>query len=97
MKSRNREMNRPGSTCALEVSAESAGTGTAPGRARNDGKAGQTTLASPGSASLATARLTHEQVAERARALWLASGCLPGRDVQNWWEAEAQLRAELSS
>lgn len=35
--------------------------------------------------------LTHEQIEERARALWLKSGCLPGRDEANWHEAEAQL------
>ena len=41
--------------------------------------------------------LTHERIAERAKALWLASGCVPGRDEQNWHEAEAQLRAESQS
>jgi len=40
--------------------------------------------------------LTHEQIAERAEAIWQASGCLPGRDEQNWCEAEAQLKAELA-
>lgn len=40
------------------------------------------------------AGLTHEQVAARAYELWLRSGCVPGRDEQNWREAEAQLRAE---
>jgi len=39
--------------------------------------------------------LTREQIEERARALWLESGCLPGRDDANWHEAEAQLKAEL--
>jgi hypothetical protein len=39
--------------------------------------------------------LTHEQIKERARAPWLKSGCLPGRDEANWREAEAQLKAEL--
>jgi hypothetical protein len=40
--------------------------------------------------------LTHEQIAERAEAIWQASGCLPGRDERNWCEAEAQLKAELA-
>lgn len=39
--------------------------------------------------------LTHEQIAERAEALWLQKGCQPGQDEQNWREAEAQLKAEL--
>jgi len=41
--------------------------------------------------------LSHKRIAERARALWLASGCVPGRDEENWHEAEDQLRAELKS
>ena len=40
--------------------------------------------------------LTYEQIAERAETIWQASGCLPGRDEQNWCEAEAQLKAELA-
>ena len=40
--------------------------------------------------------LTYEQIAERAEAIWQASGCLPGRDKQNWCEAEVQLKAELA-
>lgn len=39
---------------------------------------------------------THDQIAERARAVWQAKGCPSGLDEQNWREAEAQLRAELS-
>jgi hypothetical protein len=41
--------------------------------------------------------LKHEQIAERAKAIWKASGCKPGRDRENWLEAERQLRKELSS
>ena len=41
--------------------------------------------------------LTRKQIAERAEAIWQASGCLPGRDEQNWCEAEAQLKAELAT
>ena len=39
--------------------------------------------------------LTHEQIAERARTIWKAKGCILGHDKQNWLEAEAQLKAEL--
>jgi hypothetical protein len=37
---------------------------------------------------------TQEQIAIRARQIWQASGCKPGRDKENWLQAEAQLRAE---
>ena len=39
---------------------------------------------------------THEQIAERAKSIWLKSGCRPGHDRENWLEAERQLRAELN-
>lgn len=38
---------------------------------------------------------THQQIAERARAIWLGRGCVAGEDEHNWLEAEAQLRHEL--
>ena len=38
--------------------------------------------------------LTYDQIAQRAEHIWRQSGCLPGRDEQNWQEAEAQLKAE---
>jgi SET domain-containing protein len=39
--------------------------------------------------------LTHEKIAERAKAIWRAKGCQSGHDRENWLEAEAQLRKEL--
>ena len=41
--------------------------------------------------------LTHEQIAERAKAIWRERGCVPGFDEQNWCEAEAQLKEELET
>ncbi len=38
---------------------------------------------------------TQEQIAERAWALWIRGGCMPGQDRQNWLEAERQLKAEM--
>jgi hypothetical protein len=38
---------------------------------------------------------TQEQIAERAWAIWVRGGCMPGQDRQNWFEAERQLKAEL--
>jgi len=40
-------------------------------------------------------QLSYHQIEERAKAIWQASGCQPGRDEHNWYEAEAQLKAEL--
>jgi hypothetical protein len=40
--------------------------------------------------------LTHEQIEERAKALWNQHGRPHGQDQADWFEAEAQLRAELS-
>jgi hypothetical protein len=40
--------------------------------------------------------LTHERIAERARAIWQKNGCKSGEDERNWSEAEAQLKAELA-
>ena len=36
---------------------------------------------------------TREQIAARAYELWLQSGCLPGRDAENWTQAERELLA----
>ena len=40
-------------------------------------------------------RLTHEQIAERAKLIWQKRGCIHGEDERNWKEAEAQLKTEL--
>ena len=39
--------------------------------------------------------LSHEQITERARAIWAQKGCVAGQDQANWYEAEAQLKGEL--
>jgi hypothetical protein len=39
--------------------------------------------------------LTQEQIAERAKAIWIQRGRTLGRDQDNWLEAEAQLKKEL--
>ena len=36
-------------------------------------------------------RPTHEEIARRAYMLFEQSGCIPGRDLENWLAAEAQL------
>jgi hypothetical protein len=96
MKNRDSQVTRTASAYANEAPEGYGRTGTGTGYAPREGKARPATAISQGRTSPAT-RLTHEQIAERAKALWLASGCLPGRDEQNWLEAEAQLKAELKS
>jgi hypothetical protein len=44
-----------------------------------------------------SAEPSHEQIAERARAIWIRGGCVPGQDQPNWYEAEAQLKGELGT
>jgi hypothetical protein len=36
---------------------------------------------------------THEEIAKRAQAIFEESGRIPGRDEQNWLQAESQLIA----
>jgi hypothetical protein len=36
---------------------------------------------------------SHSEIAKRAEAIFEESGRIPGRDMQNWLEAEAQLLA----
>ena len=38
-------------------------------------------------------KLTHEEIAQRARAIYEQKGRVPGHDLENWLEAEAQLLA----
>ena len=40
---------------------------------------------------------THEEIAERAKAIWQQCGCPSGEDERIWYEAEAQLQSELGS
>ena len=41
--------------------------------------------------------ITHDMIAQRARAIWMAKGCRSGQDEQNWYEAERQLHIETMS
>jgi hypothetical protein len=34
---------------------------------------------------------THDQIACRAYEIWLQSGCIMGRDTENWAQAEREL------
>ena len=59
---------------------------------------GRSTLLSHGlgaSAARPIATPSHEQITERAKAIWAQNGRMAGQDQANWYEAEAQLKAEL--
>ncbi|EEF62144.1 DUF2934 domain-containing protein [Pedosphaera parvula] len=43
---------------------------------------------------VAMPELTREEIAIRAQEIYVNTGMQPGRDVENWLEAEAQLKAE---
>jgi hypothetical protein len=40
---------------------------------------------------------THDQISDRAKALWEQKGRPENKDLEIWLEAEAQLRTEFSS
>ena len=40
---------------------------------------------------------THDQIARRAYEIWLQSGCVSGRDAENWAQAERELSAGCTS
>jgi hypothetical protein len=75
------------------------GTGTGRGRAAK-GKATEAKPPSGMETGAATATLTaraaptHDQIAQRARAIWERRGCPHGQDREIWLEAEAQLAQE---
>ena len=51
-----------------------------------------TATVAPGTSPLPS----REMIAQRAYQKWLVRGCPSDSDVQNWLEAEAELKAELS-
>ncbi len=51
----------------------------------------------PGTGHNPMTKLTHEAVAHCAHQLWQDSGCVEGRDLDNWIEAEQLLVSDESS
>jgi hypothetical protein len=41
-------------------------------------------------------QIPHERIAQRAYEKWLKRGCTHGHHMQDWVEAESELRAELA-
>jgi hypothetical protein len=67
---------------------------TSKSQARSGGTAVATTSSLAGRPIAPCAEPCYEEIAARAYDLWAASGCVEGRDQENWIEAERQLRAE---
>jgi hypothetical protein len=51
----------------------------------------------PNQTTSTAAQPSPEQVAERARAIWIERGSPGGRDLEHWLDAERQLRQEFAS
>ena len=52
--------------------------------------------AKPTPVQATTAGPTIEMIAKRAYEIWQAQGCPEGRDAENWYQAERELRARLA-
>jgi hypothetical protein len=48
-------------------------------------------------ASKPAAAVPHQSVAERAHAIWEASGCPHGLDCEHWFQAERELRGSRTT
>jgi hypothetical protein len=55
-----------------------------------------TPTAKPAAAGTAQAAIPHERIAQRAYEKWIQRGRPQGTDMQDWIEAEAELRAEAT-
>lgn len=51
----------------------------------------------PAASAPAPVEIPHDKIAARAAEIWHRKGRPHGQDVQNWMEAEAELRAEYAA
>jgi hypothetical protein len=63
---------------------------------RADTKASRVAEQEPAKQTKKTVVPTHDQISERAKAIWRERGCVAGEDQSNWFEAERQLQKEMS-
>jgi hypothetical protein len=89
---------------ARKSAEKTAGTGTKRGRggkveklrpepSRGEAVVGERPEKTP-SVSESGLTLAHDQIANRARAIWERRGCPEGEDEQIWLEAESELKRE---
>ena len=91
------QMNNKSITQPFHSSARSRSVETPRPNSGDTEKPGRSTLVSNGlntSVGSQASMPSHEQIAERARAIWTQHGRLDGQDKVDWYEAEAQLRTE---
>ena len=91
------QVNNKGITQTFHSSARSRSVQTPRPNSGDTEKPGRSTLVSNGlntSVGSQASMPSHEQIAERARAIWTQHGRLDGQEKADWYEAEAQLRAE---
>jgi hypothetical protein len=82
----------PNSTASSAKGARNKGTANGTGRPSSvEQRSGVTPAASP------AARPTYEEIAARAFLIYEREGRQPGRDVENWLKAEAELTGKSSS
>ena len=93
MKTRKTAVRNITRTVGNDVQASS--TNVIPLRGANVEKTRQDTSILKLRPALQAIELTHDLIAERARALWLERGCSLDRDDENWRQAETQLKAEM--
>jgi hypothetical protein len=92
------QVNNKGITQTFHSGARSRSVQTPRPNSGDTEKPGRSTLVSNGlntSVGSQASMPSHEQIAERARAIWTQHGRLDGQEKADWYEAEAQLRAEL--
>lgn len=54
---------------------------------KGSGSAGESTVSEPG--------LSHDEIARRAYEIYLARGAAPGCDLDDWLQAEQELRSSM--
>ena len=84
-----------GSTAGAKTAASKSGGKVVPLATDSKSKSKGVKASSASTSSRPASGPTHEQIAQRAEAIWQKRGRPAGRDELNWLEAEAQLRAEL--
>jgi hypothetical protein len=58
-------------------------------------KPSQPAMAAPQASAMTQVMVPQEKIAMRAYEKWLKCGCKNGEDKKHWFEAEAELKAEM--
>jgi hypothetical protein len=93
-------MARKGAGKTADTGAKRSGRGgkvekLRPEPARGEAVVGERAAKMPEMGESSTTTLTHDQIADRARAIWERRGCPQGDDDRIWREAEDELKREM--